>query len=157
MDEVVTKKCRHKKCRHKNTPQPLENFYKSTKTVDGYDIYCKDCRKQIFLPPSSPPSSRVFKPAMTPPGAIPEFKIEKDIPIPALPRDGGARLPLPLQKCVPGDSFLVPTALIKPLYKNTESFRSVAARNARRIGCKVRTGIEKDGVRVWLVECRSDG
>lgn len=40
MSEIETKKCR--KC---GEVKPTTEFYKNIKAADGYDTYCKECKR----------------------------------------------------------------------------------------------------------------
>lgn len=42
MSEIDTKKC--SKC---GEIKPVAEFYKNISTIDGYDVYCKECKKAV--------------------------------------------------------------------------------------------------------------
>lgn len=42
MSEIETKKCC--KC---GEIKPVSEFYKNISTIDGYEVYCKECKKTI--------------------------------------------------------------------------------------------------------------
>lgn len=39
------KVCSNPKCSHNGTPQPFSNFHKNRTRKDGYNPYCKDCKR----------------------------------------------------------------------------------------------------------------
>lgn len=74
--------------------------------------------------------------------ASPEFKIEKNVPIP--PRRG-RRSKYPVADLKTGESFLVPNGT----FKKTQSVVSTLYAAAKRNDVKVSVRVMPEGVRVW--------
>ncbi len=45
---MKTKVCSNPNCIHANKPQPVENFFKDSRTSDGLQSRCKDCFKKYY-------------------------------------------------------------------------------------------------------------
>jgi len=74
--------------------------------------------------------------------ASPEFKIEKNVPIPAR---RGRKSKYPVANLKKGESFLVPNET----FNKTQSVVSTLYAAAKRNGVKVSVRVMPEGVRVW--------
>ena len=81
----------------------------------------------------------------------PEFKIEKEIPIPKN-RNPGALEKFPFEKMKVNDSFFVPVSFINENYKNKSSFQSTVCYSGKRHGRKYTVRKVENGYRVWRIK-----